>query len=117
MNVPFGVIIAAVLSISWQEEKRNWKGLAPYLVYFDYQGVFLLAAASSLLIVGLQTGGSAVLPWSSSLVISSLSLSGGCMMVLIAWTTYRQKNWKVTYIAPLFPWTVVSNRILGAVIV
>lgn len=116
MNVPFGALIATILVFAWDEEKRKISDLVPYLVYFDYQGVFLLAAASSLLIVGLQTGGSAVLPWNSSLVISSLALSGSCLIALVAWTIYREKTWKKSYIPPLFPWRLLKNRVLSAAI-
>ena len=94
--------------------KQDWSKSQQYLLQFDYQGSFLLVAASVLLILGLQSGGSAVAAWNSSLVIASLVVSGVCWIGLLVWTVYRETREKRSPIPSLFPFGLLKIRHVSA---
>ena len=117
LNIPFGVIVITILSLSWPSAgrgKQEWSKSRQYLLQFDYQGSLLLIAASVLLILGLQSGGSAVSAWNSSLVISALTLSGFCWTSLVAWTVYRETRSKQSAVPSLFPFQLLKIRNVSA---
>ncbi|KAL9112624.1 MAG: hypothetical protein Q9227_003195 [Pyrenula ochraceoflavens] len=120
-TVPFGVVIASTLLVAWPSKgvvhlggQLDWRTMAKNLKYFDYQGVALLTATSVLLIVGLQSGGSAVAAWDSPLVITTITAAGICCIALILWNIYRERKWKSTRIAPLFPFRLLKIHNVSA---
>ena len=117
LNVPFGGLMLVTLLVVWPSKgvvhlggQRDWSTMLRNLKYFDYQGVALLAASSIFLVVGLQSGGSAVSAWDSPLVITTLSASGLCCAGLVLWTIYRERKWQQTNITPLFPFRMLRIR-------
>lgn len=124
--MPIGGVIFIILFFAWPNaktshlavemaggEKQGSRSLAKYLKYFDFEGLVLLAAASVLLIVGLQTGGSDISPWSSPVVITTLTLSGVCFVSLALWIWIRDRRFAKTEVPPLFPLRILRRRLLS----
>ena len=117
LNLPFGVIVFLVLFIIWPNSPAgtgDWSNALKKFLRFDYVGAFILAAASVLLVLGLQSGGSEVSAWNSALVIGSLAASISCWASLLLWNVYRELRWARSSIPPLFPLRVVKIRSVSA---
>lgn len=73
----------------------------------DYPGVFLLLAASVLIVVGFEEAG-IEFPWSSALVITCITISGLLWISLFLWEWYATKRERAQ--EPIFPLRFLQNR-------
>ncbi|KAL8810422.1 MAG: hypothetical protein Q9200_002590 [Gallowayella weberi] len=89
-NAPAAVIGIVILLLSWPRTDRSFRiaNLSlQSLLRVDWLGAFLLLAASTLLVFGLQQGGSTTYRWNSATIISTLTISGACWTGFFIWTS------------------------------
>lgn len=120
LNVPTGIFALALLLIAipngfpyhglQSTTKKSLSGILTLesLRRIDFVGAILLLVASMLFVAALQVA-EIYYPWSSSLVISFLAVSG---VVLVFFLGYE---WLVSHTdrhpEPVFPWRFLKNRV------
>jgi hypothetical protein len=111
-SIPFGALAVLGIYALWPEERRNKYDATTALAKMDFLGNLLLAAASILLVFGMQEAGSLVWSWSSPMIVCSLATAGVCWVLLVAWEYYlfRQPS-SSQRIEPIFPVHLVRDRV------
>ncbi|KAK3298492.1 major facilitator superfamily domain-containing protein [Chaetomium fimeti] len=110
--IPFGALAVLGIYALWPEERRNRYDATTALAKMDFLGNFLLAAASILLVFGMQEAGSLVWSWSSPVIVCSLVIAGVCWVLLVAWEYYLF-HWPSSSqkIEPIFPVHLARDRV------
>jgi predicted outer membrane lipoprotein len=86
--------------------RSNW-------VRIDVLGILLLLAASVLLVLALEEGGTRY-PWSSAVVISSLVLAVAFFIAFGFWEVHVEKS--PSKQEPVFPPSICKDRISSAML-
>ena len=105
--------------ISWPRKKsseKKQKITFSSLQQVDWLGAILLLAASTLLVFALQEGGGAAYAWNSSIIISTLVISGVCWIAFFAWISWLSFG-PVQRLRAIFPMTIAITRPVGPAIV
>ena len=116
INGPCGLVACLCFILGWPAQTPQYDATARRWAEFDSLGAILLLGASVLLVFGLHEGGSGTHPWSSSLVIASLTGGLGAGVLLIAWQ-YHVSRHRHDTVASMFPLEVVGRRVMLAGII
>ena len=115
LNLPVGGSALTLLLLTWPKSKTKTPFNLTLFRNVDFLGCILLLAASILLIFALQEAGSYVYAWSSGTIIGCLTVSA---ITFIAFTAWQQ--WLAAHpdfpVKPVFPVSVVRNRVIGVAI-
>lgn len=110
---PIAVVPLAVFFIVWPEKvhiesigKQSWRN-------FDFVGGFLMLAASTLFVFGLQEAGIGAYPWSSPTIVCTLNYGALCFVALIAWEFYIGQTLG-DEVALMMPLRVITDRVMLA---
>lgn len=116
LNVPICAAIAGILAISWTDNTHRdsfWIRFQ-YARKYDFVGLLLFTAATCLLVLGLEIGGSSFADWVSAEVIVLLCSFVVCTFVFVGWNMYREKSSAKKQIRALFPASLFHMRLIIA---
>lgn len=114
-NAPIAAIGVIVMLLSWPRNHKSytksnisWQSL----LQVDWLGAVLLLAASTMLVFGLQQGGSTAHSWNSPTIISTLTISGVCWIGFLTWTSWLSLG-NGHRLRAIFPINIALERPLG----
>ncbi|EAQ89707.1 hypothetical protein CHGG_06326 [Chaetomium globosum CBS 148.51] len=107
-DIPFGALAVLGIYALWPEERRNKYNTATALAKIDFLGNLLLAAASILLVFGMQEAGSLVWSWSSPVIVGALATAGAC------WILLTPPSAAGTHLAPMLGACALGSFLGGA---
>ena len=111
--MPCGV--AVILLIVWVYPERPG-GQTRYkraLTRVDWPGLVFSLVGTILLVFGLQEGGVRY-AWKSATIITTLVVSGVCWFAFCTWEVWLSSGSSPFPIVPLFPLTLMKNRVVAA---
>ncbi|EPE26976.1 MFS general substrate transporter [Glarea lozoyensis ATCC 20868] len=117
INLPVGTVAAVLALVSMptnfpnhqQPLQREHSLFRDASIRIDFPGFLLFLISSLLLVCALQEAGTEY-AWSSALVISFLTISAVCWMLLFAWQRFIAKRQSAR--EPVLPWKFLKHRVL-----
>lgn len=116
LNLPICGVIILVMAVAWTDNaptsplKVRLKQAARY----DFVGLLMFTAATCLVVLGLEFGGTSLAPWVSPLVLTLLCGSVVCAAAFVGWNMYREQMQSKTHIRALFPASLFRIRLVSA---
>ncbi|KAL8730918.1 MAG: hypothetical protein Q9181_004490 [Wetmoreana brouardii] len=118
-NAPAAAVGITIMLLCWPRNEKahkqpsiSWRSLQQV----DWLGAVLLLAASTLLVFGLQEGGSTTYSWSSATIITTLTTSGVCWIGFFAWISWLSLG-DAQRLRAIFPFTIALTRPVGPAII
>ena len=111
-SIPGGITLIAMIFFVFPDDSQNKTTSVTLFAKLDWPGMILSLAASILIIVSLEGGGSQF-PWSSPTIIILFIASALCWLAFASWEYFLTMKDVKTSKLPVFPTSLVGHRVIG----
>jgi len=113
LSVPCGVVVILLIVWVYPERPGGQTYYKRALTRVDWPGLVFSLIGTILLVFGLQEGGVRY-AWKSATIITTLVVSGVCWFAFCAWEVWLSSGSSPFPVVPLFPLTLMKNRVVAA---
>jgi hypothetical protein len=114
-SIPLGCLAIASILLVWPRTPglplSSWAAFQS----IDFFGIFLILAASVMHIWAFESVSIMTYEWTSPLIISLLVLAASCWVIFVSWQLFLETR-KNTFMKPVFPFRIVTKRVMASAV-